>query len=104
MVVTTTQYPRRDGSMSHFVEVSNGNISMSFLHDGSKTLETGKQPTAELTNGRKYARVGETWKALPHWGDGKTAQDDVSAIEALFISAMAIPIHYLGECKTYLVF
>lgn len=104
MVVTTIQYPRRDGSMSHFVEMSNGNILMSFLHDGGMSLETGRQATAELANGRKYARVGETWKALPHWGDGETTPEDVSEIETLYIAAMAIPIVYLGEVKTYLIY
>lgn len=99
MVVITHRvqgHGRETQEPHYFASVTDGKILLSFVHDGGKSLKTGKAASAELNNGRKYTISADGWTALPSWGDGQTDRADIEAIERLHIAALSVPIHYVG--------
>lgn len=88
---------RRFQGYEHFVKVTNGDILLYYMHDGSETLATAKPTRAVFSNGREYTCYGDTWEALPHFGDGITDPADVAEIEELANKAVNVPVHYVDE-------
>ena len=92
---TGTQEPH------YFAKVTDGNIIVSFLHDGGATLASGKACGAETKSGRRYYVGRAGWTALPLFGDGVTEPADVAKIEALVSKTAAVPVVYIGETTHY---
>lgn len=106
MVIITNKVKcngRKFQGYEYFVKTTNGDILLYYMHDGSETLATAKPTRAVFSNGREYTRYGDTWEALPHFGDGITDPADVAAIEALANKAVNVPVYYVGENEHYQV-
>jgi len=99
MVLTTYRvmgHGRKTQEPHHFVNVTDGDIILSFIHDGGRSLQTGKAASAEFTNGRTYTNESGSWRALPRCGDGITDQADIEAINHLHEEALKLPVAYIG--------